>query len=571
MAPPTPDFRALATAITNLTGKLSTLLGPTGPGASAAAAAASNIGSPPPGGKNMNELMMENNKQLEDVVKGLNKSRETTEKNIRSMEIVGAGLAIVGPALAQYSKYAISLPFQMLTGVQGRLGQNMLMREKDLASGITQTIGGIVGLFNPAAGALIGGLGTLAAPILGQAFRADTSRAAARQTGVEYMASGRLGMDEAYQYNYRISRGDYAAKGMRAGAGGSASAISEVLGSMGIGAEEGAGMMMAMMSQGARGYSKFDINRARAMTDKGIYGFDITQNAAALQIGNRTGFSEDELKAASRRTGFHVPEMAQAAQAIRGQTFMMGMGVGNQVFNAATNTTMSQVMGAPAASQALMQTGQGVAGAASGNEATEMILFQQFQEANPGSSYMDFLEAKSMGSSSEKWRKMMARAAKTFSSMGQMGGLLGVGTKVFQGASKEARGASTKFLRETAGELNVEPITKEEGEAMLDPNAARRQAGIRADARAIPGQVSREEGLQGAMTKTHEGLIINAEKLQGLSDATIDAAVVTKTQLIPQLQALENALFRAGDWLTGGYRTQFDRPRVDTSAPPAKK
>lgn len=525
----------------------------------------SSLSSPSGGGiltgKNINELMMDNTKQLEEVTKSLTKTRESQENNIKAMQLVTASLATFGPALQQYAKYGIAMPFQMLSGISGQIGQGMLSRERDMAQSITSTIGGIVGLINPAAGALIGGVGALAAPILGQVFRQDTSRAATRKEAVEWMASGRLGFDDSFMYNYQVQRGNFGARGMRGNTMGSSSGISEVLGQMGMSSQESAAAAFAIMSQGARGYSKFDINNAKSMTDKGIYGFDVVANAVALQIGNRTGFSQAELEGASRRTGFHVPEMAQAAQMVRGQTFFMGMGAGNQVFNAATNTTMSQIIGAPAAAQALMQAGQATASAASGNEATEMILFQQYQDANPGDSYMDFLEAKSMGSNSDKWRKMMAGAAKSFSAMGQMGGLLGVGTRVFQGASKAAMGASTKFFRQAAGEIGVEDLTKEEGQAALDMNAQRRQSQIRAEAAGISRRIAGEEGLQASLDRTHEGFMAVAKNADSLTTATLQSAEVTKKELIPQMQALEHALYRAGDWLTGGARTRWDAER----------
>jgi len=520
-------------------------------------------------GKNMNEIMMENNKQLEEVSKNLIRTRDTQEKSIKEMQMVAAGLAIVGPALGQYAKYGIALPFQMLSGISSQIGQGMLQRERDMAQTITSTVGGLVGLINPAAGAAIVGLGAVAAPVLGQVFRQDTIKASTRKEFVEYMASGRLGIEESFLYNYHLARGNAAAKSMRAGPGGTAKAISDTLTQMGIGPEESAQAAMAIMSQGARGYSKFSMHRAKVLTDIGGYGFDPVQMAIALQTGNRTGFSEEELKAASKRTGFLVPQMAQAAQMVRGQTFFMGMDAGNQFFKSATNTTMSQIMGAPASAQALMQTGQATAQSAMGNEAAEMILFQQFQAANPGTSYLDFLEARTMGSSSDKWKNMMAHAAKSFSSMGQMGGVLGVGLGLFKGASKEAMGASTKYLRQAAGEIGVEPLTKEEKNlaAALDVNAINRQTGIRADAEGISRRISAEPSLQESMTNTHIGLLKNSQKLQGLSDATAGAAEVTKKELIPQMQALEHALYRAGEWLTGGIRTDWDKKREAETQP----
>jgi len=509
--------------------------------------------------KNLNDLMMDNTKQLEEVSKNLGKTRESQDRNVKALEYTGAAMALLGPMLSQYAKYSIQLPMQLLSGVQGQIAQTTLGREQGLGNVVGGGIAGILGAIgfatgNPllmAAGGVVGGLTASGGGAwMGSQLRNDVARASTRQTGIDYMASGNLDMNASYMYNYSIARGNAASRGMGAGSSGSASAISSILGRMGMGPEESAAAAQLIMSQGARGYNKFSMERAKALAENGIYGFDPIQNAIALQIGNRTGFSENELTGASRRTGFQLPQVAQVAQMVRGQTFMYGMGAGNGVFNAATNTTMSQIMGPGASAQTLMQTGQAVAGAASGNEATEMILFQQFQQANPGSSYMDFLEAKTMGSADPRWKKMMAQAAKTFSGMGQMGGLLGVGTKVFQGASAESRATSTRFLRQTAGEIGIEPLTREEEQARLDMNAQNRQERIRAEAGALPGRVAREPGLQEKMTETHIGLLkISNDNMLNLSTATVNAAKVTEEQLVPQLTILTDAINRliAGD------------------------
>jgi hypothetical protein len=546
MATPTPpdvvgavyslkaDLQAIVAAI----GGISPILGPGG--------------APALTGKSINDLTSDQIKSLDRVADALTKTRESQEKNIKALEVAASSTAILGPLLNQFAKYSIQLPMQMLSGVQGRVAQTTLAREQSLGNTIGGTFAGILGLLGlvpglgglKTAGMIVGGLTAAGGNAwLGSQYREGVARAATRQTFLEYMPSAAMDINENYLYNYQIEKGNYAASGMRAGTGGSATAISAVLAQMGMSAPESASAAQAIMSQGARGYNRFNMNRAKMLTEQGIFGFDPVQMAIALQIGNRTGFSENELTAASLRTGFQVPQLAQAAQMIRGQSYMFGASAGNGIFNSATNTSLSQMMGAPAAAQALMQTGQAVASAASGNDATEMILFQQFQAANPGSSYMDFLEAKTMGSNDPRWKKMMSHAARTFSAMGQMGGLLGVGTHVFQGASAEAMATSTEFLEQAAGERAVTPITTVKGQAGLDKNARNRLALQQALARAQPGQVANEKDLQSSMdTQYAKMMSIASDQLMSVSRATTESAGITKDLLIPQLKALTDVI-----------------------------
>lgn len=501
-----------------------------------------------PSGKNINDLMIENNKQLEELTKATVHSRTTIEKQTKDLQSVAAGLAIVGPALSMYAQYSIALPMRLLSGVQGQAAGIALDREKNFGQLITGTLGGILAL-HPAtrtAGYLVAGAGQLGLNAeIGKRVRDLLMPATIRQMGIEYVSGGRLGIDESYMYQYGIRRGDSAARNMRGGAGGSASAISEALNLMGIGPQESASAAMAIMSQGARGYSKFDMNKVVEMTQRGggAYGFDPVQNAIAVRQAQRLGFSTDEMRQASERTGFHVDQQAAAMQQVRTRTFMLGMSAGNQIFNSATNTTLGQVLGPQAAVQASMKMGQDVAGAASGNDAKEMILFQQFQQANPGASYMDFLEAKTMGSADPRWKNMMAQAAKTFSGMGQMGGLLGVGTGLFQGASADAMSEATKFARENAGEIGVAPLTAEEDAmrtARLGLAKIERGLGIRKEGMKNPDLLQKEAG--DAMTKQHNELMLNTASARSLSEATSRAADITEKNLIPALQGVEEAL-----------------------------
>jgi hypothetical protein len=337
--------------------------------------------------------------------------------------------------------------------------------------------------------------------------------------------------------NYRLSRGDVAGQGM-GGVGGSKAAA--ILADMGITGNEAASILAGVHGAGARGYSRFSMDRAKTITEMGIYGQDIGANAVALQTGNRLGFSERELLRASERTGFQLPQTTQAAEMSRQQMFMFGQGAGNRLFNMSTSTMMSQQVGTPAAMAALASTSQAMAGAAGGNEASEMILFQQFQQANPGSSYMDFLEAKSMGTADRRWVKMMSGAAKTFGAMGQQGGLLGVGVGVFKGAGKEARDASIQLLAEANGEISAGNMMTPAGQA--EASRAMKQLGRSdlAQSRVAGPLIEAEFGK--TITTVTTGLISVSASAKTMSDATTRSAALMEKSVVTSMGVLDKTI-----------------------------
>ncbi len=502
----------------------------------------------PAGGKNMAEILDALNTNIEKLTDVTGKSTKATADNkdaltshLKSLEVLGSVLSLAGPMLNQYAKYAVSRPFEMLGGTQAAVGARMMERERDTGQIVTTALAAMA-LAIPGIGMLLsGGIVGLGAAggnaILGRGLFQQQAVKAGGEEEAARMATERVMRARDSMYlNYRLGRLDVAGRGMR-GMGGNAAA--DVLAEMGLTGNESADVLARVQAAGARGYSRFDMGRARAITEMGIYGQDIGANAQALQVGNRIGFGEAELLRGARRTGFQLPEVTQAAQMIRQQTFMMGMGAGNQLFNAATNTTMGQVLGPGAAVAGISQTAGATAAASTGDEAASMLLFRQFMDANPGSTYLDFLEARSMKESSPKWRRMMAQAAGAFGGS-QMMRIAGVGLGVFRGAGREAVSTSQTLLRQAAGMGGAGEIMGEAGAAPGSEAFRRLGKSDLEQSRAAAGQMERE--FTGTIVRVTDGLTDVAKSAKTMSEATINSAKVMEKSVSSSAKILDQAI-----------------------------
>ena len=222
----------------------------------------------------------------------------------------------------------------------------------------------------------------------------------------------------------------------------------------------------------------------------------------------------------------------------RGQTFMYGMNAGNQLFNAATNTTMGQVMGPTAAMGAITQTA-GAMAAAGGDEAISMLQYQQFVAANPGSTYLDFVEARTMKESSPKWRRMMAQAAGAYGGS-QMMRIAGVGMGVFRGAGAEAVATSRTLLSQAAGMGGAGELTKE-GDFARGSAAFQRLGRSDLDqSRAASTLMEAEWG--GVINDVTSGLSDVAKSAKTMSEATTRSADIMEKHVVGSAKVLERTM-----------------------------
>lgn len=503
----------------------------------------------PIGGKNISEILSglnDNIEKLTDItgkaVKSQTDNRDKLSEHLKGLESLGNALALAGPLVHQYAKYAISRPYEMLGGTMGQVGGRMQERERD-AGQVATTAAAALALLLPGGrfiSAAIVGLGAAGVnAVVGRAaFQKESIRGAGEETAARLATERVLGARDSMYLNYKLGRLDVAGKGM-GGAGGNEAA--DILSAMGLSGDQSAEVLARVQAVGSRGYGKFSMGRARTITELGIYGQDIGANAESLQMGNRLGFSEAEFLSGSRRTGFQLPQVAQAAQQARQQTFMFGMGAGNQLFNAATNTTMGQVLGPGAAMGAITQTA-GAMAQAGGDEAVSMLQYRQFLDANPGSTYLDFVEARTMKEASPKWRKMMAQAAGAYGGSQAMR-IAGVGIGVFRGAGVEAVETSKTLLNQAAGIGGAGELTKEGAAA---PGSTYFQKLGHSDldqSRAAQGQIETEFG--GTIANVTSGLSAIAKSAVTLSDATIASANLMKKHVVDTTDVISNTL---QDW-----------------------
>lgn len=343
---------------------------------------------------------------------------------------------------------------------------------------------------------------------------------------------------DAAKQQYGLQKLDVAVRGMGRGEGqGTAMALS--LTALGISAPESQQLIAsAIQAGGVQGFKRLkDAGGADAIKDivnAGIYGTDPTAIATAMASGLRVGFTREMMEGASRRTGLQLPEIAQAATLARMQTYLAGPRAGNQLFTMASNTQMSRDVGMTATMGAITQAASGASASAEGNEASSMLLYQQFLQANPGATYLDFVEARRNKESDPRWLKMIGGAASNFSGMGQTGRILGsslLGTRpIFMG------GLSTMMNQALSGGIG-------EISGLVGDKAAL-QAGA--------GQMEAGQFLQTMETATRFQYEWG-EKIKKTTDAIIDATKEGKdfTEMMLKLSKVMDQMSKSamGIWL----------------------
>jgi hypothetical protein len=432
----------------------------------------------PVGGKNLSELMAEQIEGMKELTATLSKStkdqKDTFTDHARKVEMMGAVMAAITPMVQQYAKYAVTRPYELLGGTAGQVGRGMLEREKDAG----QIVTGIVGLLATAiggagAGLVVAGLGAAGgSQIIGRSLFQDKSITAGAMQTVAQMSQERIpGFRESAMMQYGLMKQDVALLGM-GGPGGRGTGMAAQLTALGFTGQESTELIArAVSAGGAQGFRRLEAaGGAKAITDmvnKGIYGTDAAAIAVALATGLRVGFSKEMMEGASRRTGLQIPEIAQAAMMARAQTYLAGPAAGNRLFNMASNTQMARDVGMSATMGAITGAASGASASAEGDEASSMLLYRQFLEANPGSTYLDFVEARRNKETDPRWLKTVGGAARNFSAMGQTGRILGgslLGTKPMM-----VEGTATLMDQALGG--GIGELTKENGLAGLAKGA----------------------------------------------------------------------------------------------------
>ena len=168
-------------------------------------------------------------------------------------------------------------------------------------------------------------------------------------------------------------------------------------------ARVGGGRGMDELSRDMRG--KGTIAR---MWEQGLTDPDFAQTMAMASTAARYGIGTGGFEALTRRTGMQPTEWLGAAMQAQTKYFMFGANRGQELAYGVGGTDLGR-MNLGAGMGFLAQMGQGSAGQS--DEAVSMLQFRSFMEANPGSNYLDFIEAKRNGEADPKWVATMAQMA----------------------------------------------------------------------------------------------------------------------------------------------------------------
>jgi hypothetical protein len=428
--------------------------------------------------------------KLDKNTEALGKSTEINKKqtdalldHAKKLEGFAAATTAIGNILSQVAKYGVTRPYELLGGQAGVTARAALERERDLGSNIT-SVAALLATMLPGGRFIAGGIlgaGQLGLnQILGRAIgQRESLEAGGLQNVAQMTQAGVMPAREGELLRFGAARLNIGA-GM---AGAQSFEQARIAGSLiGLTAQQ----MIPLFSEalrvgGAKGLKEIDWDRVMSTAAAGIYG-TAEQIAAGVAMGGRAGTGQSALEAAVRRTGLNMAEVGQGALMARTQTFLAGAGAGNRLFEMATRTEAARVAGIPAAMGMITQVAGGAAGVAEGNEAAEMMLFQQFRTANPGATYMDFVEARRNKETDPRWLRTIQVASGAFAAGGQRGRIMG-------GA---LLGTRPSFIPGISRMMD-EAFTGRLGEMIKDP-------GIRAGL--APGLVST---IQSEFTQTVEG------------------------------------------------------------------
>jgi len=199
-------------------------------------------------------------------------------------------------------------------------------------------------------------------------------------------------------------------------------------------ARAGGAKGMDMLSKDMKG--KGTIAR---MWEQGLTGPDFAQTMVMAATSARYGMGADRFEGMTRRTGLQPSEWLGAAMGAQTRYHMFGANVGANLAYGVGGTELGR-MNMGAGMGFLAQMGQGSAGQQ--DEAVSMLQYRNFLEANPGSSYLDFVEAKRNGEADPRWRRAMGAMAGS----GAGGGWAGLAAATQMGIAPGQVGRAGQFL-----------------------------------------------------------------------------------------------------------------------------
>jgi len=362
-------------------------------------------------------------KSTEDHIKGLKKTNEEFfEKSTR----LNLQFAPVYEAIHLYGKYNLGIPAQIMGGSAGRgmrtgldLSRDTGQMGFDIASAIATLIPG-VGMFAAMGLQAVGRAG--GAGVVGDfLFRREATEAGLKRTYMEDFEAKRWQNEESAMFRARTGRIQ-----AQAGAWGGPN-VQGLIGGLVGSLNEDPRALQAMIADafkigGVRGIKNIDKESIATLVKEG-YG-SAAEVMAAQATAGRYGYGKGAVPDMANRMGLTMDQVLPLMQQTRMQYFMYRQGTAENINRFVANTTVGAInptMGLSMVSQAA----QGAAGVT--DEASSMLQYRAFLEANPGSTYLDFVEAKKNGFADERWRKFVGGAARAYGGGGQTSRLLGAG------------------------------------------------------------------------------------------------------------------------------------------------
>lgn len=374
--------------------------------------------------KGFNENFKDMNDEMSKHNRDFKKSNEEFNHRMASLTAI---MAPVVEGVNQFMKWTVFRPAELMGGGEGRAVRAGLERASgagNIGFDIAAAIAAVTGNLGLAAGIQLVGRAGLATKVGQLAYGEEgLAKRGFEQNIVEDFGRKKMDTETAAMFNVRTGR-----LGAQAGAWGAGFQVPEIIkGLVGDLNENPQVLQQAIANAfqvgGTAGIKNISRENIAKLVREG-YG-DAGAMMAIQATAGRYGYGQGAVPDMANRTGLAPGEVLPLMQQTRMQYFMYGKGTAESINKFVANTSIGAInptMGLAAASQAA----QGAAGVT--DEAASMLQYREFLKANPGSTYLDFVEAKKNGFADEKWRRFVGGAAASFAAMGQTGRLIGAGT-----------------------------------------------------------------------------------------------------------------------------------------------
>lgn len=365
--------------------------------------------------KDIKESMDNLGDTFEKTGKDLKKSNEDFIQQTASL---GMRMAPIADGIQQYMKWTVFRPAELMGGGEGRAVRAGLERASgagNIAFDIASALAAVSGNLPLAAGIQLAGRAGLATKA-GQMLygEEDLAERGFKQNILEDFGKKKMDTEAAAMFNVRSGR-----LGVQASAWGARFQVPEMIRGLVSDLNENPQVLQQAITNafqigGTAGIKNISKENISKLVREG-YGDAATMIAVQATAG-RYGYGKGEVPDLANRTGLAPSEVLPMMQQTRMQYYMFKQGTAESINKFVANTgvgAMNPSMGLSMVAQAA----QGAAGV--GDEATSMLQYRSFLEANPGSTYLDFVEAKRNGFADEKWRKFVGGAAQKYGSGGQ--------------------------------------------------------------------------------------------------------------------------------------------------------